>query len=210
MKTCSKCKETKPLEAFGKDKHNNDGLRYKCKDCTKLERKQRWANLTAEEKKAGYDRLTKWRNNQNEEKQEKRRASMRVENMTPEQQERRRLQAAESRARRPEKVLFNAAKSRAKRKGIPFAITEEDVIIPDVCPVLGIPLIKGQKIFTDNSPTIDKIDNTKGYIKGNIQVISYRANALKGDGTIQELEMVIEYMRNNLNNLSAEAATNCD
>lgn len=197
MKTCSKCKETKPLESFGKDKHNKDGLRYICKECMSKRAKSKWANLTDEQKKSNYDRVNKWRNSQDEDKKEALRSVFRVKNMTEEQQERRRIQAAESRSRRPEQVLINAARTRAKRNGIDFNITKEDISIPEVCPVLGIPLVKGEKFFTDNSPTIDRIDNSKGYVRGNIEVISYKANSIKGHGSIEDLEMILEYMKRN-------------
>lgn len=80
-----------------------------------------------------------------------------------------------------EKQLIYAARARAKRKGLEFDITEADVLVPTHCPILGIPLFKVGCKQTDNSPSIDRRDNNKGYIKGNVWVISYRANHLKGD-----------------------------
>ena len=58
----------------------------------------------------------------------------------------------------------------------------------------GIPLIRGEKRWSDDSPTIDRIDNTRGYVKGNISIISFRANKLKGDATIQEMYDILKYM----------------
>lgn len=93
----------------------------------------------------------------------------------------------------PRKRLVSSAKARAKKKGIDFNITVEDVEIPESCPMLNIPLVKGKGRFSDNSPTLDRIDNNKGYIKGNIQVISYRANSIKRDASIEEFRSILEY-----------------
>jgi len=64
-------------------------------------------------------------------------------------------------------MLFAASK-RAKKKGLIFSLSEEDIIIPSTCPLLGIPIMKGDKKISPNSPSLDRIDNTKGYIKDNI------------------------------------------
>jgi hypothetical protein len=95
-------------------------------------------------------------------------------------------------------VLLRLAKRRAMMKNIEINITIDDILIPNTCPVLGIPIIIGgideKKYFSDNSPTLDRIDNSKGYVKGNVCVISYRANAIKGAGSIEEHKKVVEYM----------------
>lgn len=84
-------------------------------------------------------------------------------------------------------MLYNLAKQRAKKAGILFTITKKDVIIPDICPVLGIKLKREDRKTWNTAPSIDRIDNTKGYEPDNIMVISRRANLLKRDATIQEL-----------------------
>lgn len=84
--------------------------------------------------------------------------------------------------------LFNGAKVRAREKGLPFEITQDDIKIPDVCPLLGIPLIHGKtQRPTDNSPSLDRIDSSKGYTRDNVWVISFRANAIKRDASPEEL-----------------------
>lgn len=90
--------------------------------------------------------------------------------------------------------MFGAIKGRAKRKGQEFTITKNDIVIPDVCPALNIPLIFSDEC-TDNSPTLDRIDNSKGYIPGNIHVISSRANRIKNDSTLDELESIVKYLK---------------
>lgn len=95
----------------------------------------------------------------------------------------------------PQKVLFDCARRRAAKNGAAFAITIEDVQIPDVCPVFGTPFVMGGGHgFRDHSPTLDRIENDLGYVPGNVQVISFRANRIKGDATIDELRKLLEYM----------------
>lgn len=92
-------------------------------------------------------------------------------------------------------TLLYKAKYRAKQKNIVFTLDVEDIIIPEVCPVLGIPLSIGNRMKNrDNSPSIDRIDNSKGYTKDNIEVISNRANRLKSDATAEELRMVANHV----------------
>lgn len=98
------------------------------------------------------------------------------------------------------RYMFNAAKCRAKKKGREFTISIEDVVVPTHCPVLGIPLFAKKDGTTGpgpNSPTLDRIDNKLGYIKGNVIVISYRANGLKSDATIDEVRRVLAYLAAN-------------
>lgn len=90
--------------------------------------------------------------------------------------------------------MVERAKKRAKEKGLDFDITVEDIAIPEVCPVLGIPLIIADKdCMSPNSPSLDKIHNELGYVKGNIIVVSLRANIIKGDATIEELRKVSNF-----------------
>ena len=89
----------------------------------------------------------------------------------------------------PAKTLLYAARRRAKRDGVPCTITEEDIVIPEFCPVLGIKLAGGRgKIGPlPSAPTIDKIDPKLGYTPMNIQVISHKANIMKNNASVQEL-----------------------
>lgn len=94
------------------------------------------------------------------------------------------------------KRLWQAARIRAKEKGLEFDLEIEDIIVPDVCPVLSIPLKVGDGLANWFSPSIDRIDNSRGYTKDNIMVISRRANSIKSDSTIEEMEKILEYMKN--------------
>lgn len=90
--------------------------------------------------------------------------------------------------RNPEKRLWTVAKNNAKVTQKEFNIVPEDIIIPSHCPYLGIELTNtvGEGKL-DTNPSIDRIDNTKGYIKGNIQVISWLANRMKHKATNEQL-----------------------
>lgn len=94
------------------------------------------------------------------------------------------------------KYMLDCVKANARKTGREVTITVDDIIIPDVCPVLGITLdrfcARGAR---DAAPSIDRIDNSKGYIPGNIIVVSMRANQIKGTATVDELEKVLTFYR---------------
>jgi hypothetical protein len=84
--------------------------------------------------------------------------------------------------------MCDRSKSRAKKKGFEHSITIHDIHIPDICPLLGIPLFPGTNgKVGPNSPTLDRIDSSKGYTPDNVWVISYKANTIKSNATPEEL-----------------------
>lgn len=83
--------------------------------------------------------------------------------------------------------MLTTSKNRAKTEGLDHTITVEDIIIPRVCPVLGIELEIGKGKNNPSSPSLDRIDSSKGYTPDNVWVISYRANTLKNNATPSEL-----------------------
>jgi hypothetical protein len=92
------------------------------------------------------------------------------------------------------------AKRRAIEKGLEFSITMDDLLpVPTVCPVLGITINyegnNGQRGFVNDSPSIDRIDSSLGYVKGNVQLICWRANRIKSDATIEELQALLNFMK---------------
>jgi hypothetical protein len=82
---------------------------------------------------------------------------------------------------------------RAKAKGLPCKLVTNDIVIPDHCPLLGIPLFFTQGVMTANTPSIDRIDSNLGYVPGNIQVVSWEANRIKSDTTIERAEQLLEF-----------------
>ena len=106
--------------------------------------------------------------------------------------------------------IWNAAKQRAKKQGVPFDLDPvefNEMGIPDVCPVLGIPLDqnpKGKGERSDNSPSLDKFIPSLGYVKGNVHVISWKANRLKNDGTPEEWQKIAEWCQQEEMNYKAD------
>lgn len=128
-KTCSTCKQDKPLTEFSKHRKQADGFNYQCKKCVKISQyKKRGINLAYH-------------------------------------------------------------KSRAKRRGLEFNITNEDLFLPTHCPILNIELDYFNETPTNNSPSVDRIDNSKGYIKGNVIVMSRLANAMKSNADYEQLKL---------------------
>lgn len=100
----------------------------------------------------------------------------------------------------PEVRMFRRAKQRASSRGQEFSLLREDITIPDVCPVLGLPLVvkTGKPGGAKNSPALDRIDNNKGYHKDNIQVISHLANMMKSSATDKELVAFAKWILGNV------------
>lgn len=94
------------------------------------------------------------------------------------------------------RLLKNKAMN-AARAGIPFDLKVEDLVWPQYCPVLGIELSyerKGSGEVHDNSATFDRLDPNKGYVRGNVFIISYRANRIKNDGSAEEHRRIAAYI----------------
>jgi len=87
----------------------------------------------------------------------------------------------------PNKRLLACAKASAKRRGIEFTLTLADIIIPEKCPLLNITLTNDSGHVLSN-PSIDRIDNTKGYTKDNVWIISRKANTMKSNASKRELQ----------------------
>lgn len=95
--------------------------------------------------------------------------------------------------------MFHRAKSRAAKKGIPFSITKDDIIIPVKCPALGIPLFgRSGSGYGENSPSLDKIIPHLGYVPGNVIVISGKANMIKCNASPQEIYAVARWLEETL------------
>jgi hypothetical protein len=93
--------------------------------------------------------------------------------------------------------MYRRAKSRAVQSGLEFNLDKEDIQIPTHCPVLGIPLVvhKGTSGGRDNSPALDRVDNSKGYVKGNVLVISHLANMMKSSANVEQLIRFSEWIQ---------------
>lgn len=167
-KICKNCARELPLSAFNKDVSRRDGHRSWCRECDAARFKSKYDN--PEWRQAHNQRAKNWR--------------ARLKDVDPT-----RLWAIDA--------LANA-KMRAKRAGLPFAVTVLDVmgIVVDTCPLLGLSLIYATGKIHDHSPTLDRKICERGYTKDNIAVISHRANRLKSDSTVEELQTLLKNLIN--------------
>lgn len=99
----------------------------------------------------------------------------------------------------PRRSLLVKARYRAAKAGIPFDLVLEDIVVPPRCPVLGLVLApaEGHAGPADGSPTLDRIVPKKGYVRGNVRVVSNKANRIKSDATLKDLVAVAYYVATN-------------
>jgi len=184
-KKCAKCGAIKPLEDFPKLAKSPDGRNSYCKECQKAYTKQ-WvadhperAKATAKKSRDKHkDALTKKRRKDRAEKPE---VFLKYSRDFSE--------------KNPDKILLYEARKRAKEFGLPCTITEEDIVIPEFCPILRVRLIRGAiDNNRDSCPSLDRIRPELGYVKGNVAVMSYRANRIKNDATADEHRRIADWM----------------
>lgn len=100
---------------------------------------------------------------------------------------------AKRKIERTPELLLASAKNRAKKLDVPFTITVSDIIVPELCPYLKIPLTfisgKGQQW---TNPSLDRIAPELGYVPGNVRVISRLANTMK---SIASREQLLQFAR---------------
>ena len=100
----------------------------------------------------------------------------------------------------PFNTYLDSLKGRAKKGNIPFDLTVEDIksVWTGVCPAFNVPLSWEHDKTNESSSELDRIVPEKGYVKGNVRWISRRANRIKNDSTIEELEKVLNYLKDSL------------
>jgi hypothetical protein len=92
--------------------------------------------------------------------------------------------------------MLQRAKTRSKNRNHEFNLEFSDIIVPEYCPILNIKLEynSGRAGGEKNSPSLDRKDNTKGYVKGNVIVISQLANCMKNSASIEELKIFAKWI----------------
>ena|ERR1035437_6680610 len=108
------------------------------------------------------------------------------------------------RSRQTDYKLHMYARRRARKQKVPFDLKISDIIVPKFCPVLGMELKVTRYRKNDATPTLDRIIPSLGYVKENIRVISFRANQVKSNGTIEEHQKIIDYMKKHRDRLTTE------
>ena len=178
-KICSKCLEEKKIEDFYFYNKSKGLKRTECKACHDV-KKKKW-----------------YLENKNTLRQKSKIYRSRKDVL-----ERRNIQSKEWNKKNLESVLCTHARKLAKQQNIPCTINKEDIFIPDFCPALGIPLFYGNGKMTDNSPSIDRINPSLGYVAGNIEVISVKANRIKNNASLEELEKIFKWLKEKINGIS--------
>jgi hypothetical protein len=173
-KICKACNKELEITEFYKQYHKSKGKTYYSSYCKPCDR----------EKSKQIKDSPEYKSKQNE----KRRLKLKTD---PKHREKVNAQKRKSYRNNPAKTLLNRAKARASRKGYEFNLELEDITIPETCPLLGYKLEMGSKNDYSHSPSLDRIDPTKGYIKGNVWVISTKANTIKSNLLLSELKEVI-------------------
>lgn len=157
---CGACRMMHPKTAFGKDKNSANGIAHSCK------------TVVSQRNRSYHERNKSALNRGHAERRAQRKQSN--DNVTW-----------------ALKKLLSDAKRRARSKGFPFSVTLNDIHAPTTCPVFGFRLVyQADNKRIAESASIDRIDSSKGYIPGNVWVISWRANQIKSDASPDELRAV--------------------
>jgi hypothetical protein len=157
------------FDRFSRDHHSSDGYRHRCKTCTRS-----YACKYYEKNSRRLLKKQKLYAKDHPQKIKETRTKWRKSN--------------------PEMLLLQRAKHRAKRDGITFSISLRDVYIPTHCPLLGLKLRvrdDGKRGALPSSPSLDRKIPTRGYVPGNVWVISYKANRIKNDSSLEDLELLV-------------------
>ena len=175
-KVCCVCKKEKDSNYFMRVNRNRDGLSAICTDC--------WDEHNVTE-------------NSKIDKNFPRKLRLKYDPDYRDYINKLKLSSQNNKEGKRRRMLSNA-KKRAEKLKLDFNLTLEDIIIPNKCPVFKTPFIFGKDNKYQNNCSLDRIDNTKGYVKGNVQVISMKANTMKNSATKEELINFCKYFLNEL------------
>lgn len=170
---CNCCQEIKNSEDFAKNPRYVGGLHIWCKKCSNFTRVQKNYHIQSNKNKKEKMLLDpEYRKKINEQKR------------------------ANSRLNFKQSMLSNA-KRRALKKNLDFNLTLEDIVVPDLCPILKIPFIIGTKGNYEHTPSLDRINNKLGYTRDNVQIITKKANSMKNSATSEELLLFANWVLKN-------------
>lgn len=96
--------------------------------------------------------------------------------------------------------MLSSARGRAKKLNIPFSISVDDVVFTPICPVLGIELDWLSSKCHEASPSLDRFIPSAGYVPGNVNVISHKANSIKRDASLEDLLAIVDWVRQHVEN----------
>ena len=188
MKKCTKCGVEKDESEFGLDARKDDRLRSSCRACNNSQARSRYASNPTD----SLSRNKVWRNNNMGKVKTKNRVYY-AEHIDKFRERNRVVHTSEeAKALR----MIYTSRGRAKSRGLPHTLGVQDILpIPTTCPVLGLPMSLSGGRREPYIASLDRVIPELGYVPGNTEVISNRANKLKSDATIEELELVLAYMK---------------
>jgi hypothetical protein len=108
----------------------------------------------------------------------------------------------------PEIKLIYHARSRASVRNLPCTITIDDIKIPEFCPALGIRLKRNLRSGGPDSPSLDCLIPSLGYVPGNVAVISKRANTIKNDASIDDLRNILKWLEEKIQSVEKGSNSN--
>lgn len=206
LRICRTCKQEKPLSEFNKDKRHSSGYATQCKECKRAYERERYQKIK-NNPEFHAKKLEHGRKYRESHKEEIHQYSSEY-NLRPEVIERKSSWYQEKMTKMPIegriKLMVKRAKDRAKLKNIDFDITWEDVQYEEICPILEIPLNWGE---TSNeggrnidTPSLDRISPSLGYVKGNVRIISTLANMMKSSANKEQIQTfcknIMKYIEN--------------
>jgi hypothetical protein len=164
MKICTKCLIEKNLSEFYLAKGASDGHTYNCKSC--------YAAYRESKREQARIYMSKLRETRKDELNAKKREFWNKQDFR--------------------KKLICQVRARAKTRGFDFDLEINDIPYTEICPLLGCKLIPGTQHDYEYTHSLDRIDPTKGYIKGNVWVMSKKANSMKNNASKEELILFAE------------------
>lgn len=94
--------------------------------------------------------------------------------------------------------LIYRSRRRAKEIGVECSLEHGDLSIPQVCPIRRTAFVFNSQNHPD-AASVDRLDPSKGYVKGNVRVISFLANRCKNNETDPAVfERIAAYLRGEL------------
>ena len=194
LRICRTCKKEKPLSEFNKDKRHSSGYATQCKECKRAYDKARYEKVKADPEfhTKKLEHSAKYRESHKEQIKE----YSTEYNMRPEVIERKaswyQNKMSEMSVEDKLKLMVKRAEKRAKVKNVNFNITWEDVEYVGACPILEIPLNWGETTNEGgrniDTPSLDRINPSLGYIKGNVRIISTLANMMKSSANREQIQ----------------------
>lgn len=210
-KTCSVCKIDKPVTDFAKHSLGKCGRSSQCGECQYAKEKARASKQIYDPEAGAYKVCSKCGLNKPVEKFDKRpgrpsgvvsscKSCQAVKNANYREANKNLLTAKLNTAYRRSQDSFIQARRRAKAKGLAFDIDHATVLAlfesQEYCPLLGVKLNVDGGLY--HSPSLDRIVPKLGYVPGNIQVISFKANSSKQDLSLEQYQRLVEFYRDPL------------